>query len=390
MSGTNRLQRFNYIKPPVKTNVLVRNVKHRPNSGGNSATSVCRALATPTRAQLELCARYPDVTASAIQGLKMAVQECQFQFRKNRWNCSTLEVGRNKNIHTNAVVSQGYRESAFVHAVTAAGVVQSIARACSLGKLMSCGCGQSSIPFPSGPYAVSPGSSRSNWRWSGCNHNIDFGVQFSKMLLDSREKGSQDIHSKINTHNNQVGRGVVSTNVEVRCKCHGMSGSCELKTCWRSVTNFRRTGSILKERYRHAVLVAHANTGSGRNVLRIASVSLKKKRKKKKKEDIAATKSVSKSKSNRGSSKPKNNDLVFLERSPNFCEADPKFEFLGTHGRVCNKTSADTDSCDSLCCGRGYNTIRQVRTERCNCRFKWCCHVICEDCTHEEWVTVCK
>ncbi|KAJ7388039.1 Ligand for members of the frizzled of seven transmembrane receptor, partial [Desmophyllum pertusum] len=48
--------------------------------------------------------------------------------------------------------------------------------------------------------------------------------------------------------------------------------------------------------------------------------------------------------------------LVFIDRSPNYCNPNPPLGILGTSGRVCNKTSAGGDRCDLLCCGGGYNT----------------------------------
>lgn len=82
-------------------------------------------------------------------------------------------------------------------------------------------------------------------------------------------------------------------------------------------------------------------------------------------------------------------ELFYYQKSPNFCEKDPSVDFPGTAGRQCNKTSRGLDSCSSMCCGRGYNRIRERRTER-QCVFKWCCEVICQNYTTEAWVTVCK
>jgi len=45
--------------------------------------------------------------------------------------------------------------------------------------------------------------------------------------------------------------------MKVQCKCHGVSGSCEVKTCWRSVPSFRELGVILKEKYNGATEVGY-------------------------------------------------------------------------------------------------------------------------------------
>ena len=33
--------------------------------------------------------------------------------------------------------------------------------------------------------------------------------------------------------------------MKVECKCHGVSGSCELKTCWRSLASFRMVSRVV-------------------------------------------------------------------------------------------------------------------------------------------------
>lgn len=63
---------------------------------------------------------------------------------------------------------------------------------------------------------------------------------------------------------------------------------------------------------------------------------------------------------------------------------------LGTAGRVCNKSSKGMDGCEVMCCGRGYDTTRVKRVTKCECRFKWCCSVECQDCEDTVDVHTCK
>lgn len=135
-----------------------------------------------------------------------------------------------------------------------------------------------------------------------------------------------------------------------QCRCHGVSGSCTIKTCWKTVPNFAKIGDHLKAKYKNAVQVVYN----------------KKKRRIRRKEQkrVKITKDT----------------LVYIDRSPNYCNPNPALGILGTSGRVCNKTSTGSDRCHLLCCGAGYNTqvVREVK--RCQCKFVWCCYVTCKEC----------
>ncbi|XP_019618002.1 PREDICTED: protein Wnt-10a-like [Branchiostoma belcheri] len=355
-----------------------------------NANTVCRTFPGLSKKQLQLCYEYPDVTAAAIQGVQIAIHECQWQFKNHRWNCSNLET-KNKNPHLTQIARKGIRETAFTFASVSAGVAHAVANACSLGKLHTCGCDNdyptkpqiptyspSSFPgaIPGGPIPGYPpgytqgqtavlhtnsggGKSYNDWSWGGCSHNIEYGIKFSKDFLDSRET-SVDIFSRMRLHNNRAGRLAVSTNMQRRCKCHGMSGSCNLKTCWKATPDFREVGVILKERFDYATQIKVSNDNYGRL------------------ETIYANRP------------PFATDLVYFDRSPDFCDRNRELETPGTRGRICNKTSSGPDSCAALCCGRGFNIFRQTRVERCNCKFHWCCYVICEECRITEWVNSCK
>ncbi|XP_076177957.1 wnt oncogene analog 10 [Ptiloglossa arizonensis] len=346
-------------------------------ASGNAV--VCKGIIPGlSKEQRELCHRNPDVTVAAIKGLQMAISECQHQFAWHRWNCSSLTPS-SRTQQSSVLLQRGYRETAFAFAISAAGVAHSVARACSMGRLLSCGCDPTS--YKGKPPAKARGT---QWKWGGCSHNLDYGMEFSRQFLDTRERAG-DIQSTVNLHNNQAGRLAVASNMQVRCKCHGMSGSCELKTCWKVAPDFRIVGKTLKDRFRNAVLVAQSNLGSVTPLTRVRGSRRRRPDRQRQRKHRGG---------GAGGRKRRPRDLAkqlfYYQKSPNFCERDPAADIPGTAGRRCNKTSSGGDGCGSLCCGRGYNVVRQRRVERCKCKFHWCCFVRCQNCTVEEWITVCK
>jgi len=77
---------------------------------------------------------------------------------------------------------------------------------------------------------------------------------------------------------------------------------------------------------------------------------------------------------------PAASELVYVEASPDFCEADERTGTPGTTGRQCDRATDGADRCDVMCCGRGHATRRRAVVEKCRCSFHWCCAVRCDNC----------
>ena len=154
------------------------------------------------------------------------------------------------------------------------------------------------------------------------------------------------------------------------CKCHGVSGSCLVRTCWRITTDFRVIGNYLKQKYSNAKHVDLYQTSN--RIRQIRDIKWK---------------------------TPRTNELIFLDSSPDYClvtNQHGRFStnfylrkirifnnfyilgFYGTDGRICNKTSSGPDSCELMCCGRGYQKRRLTLRYSCRCTFYWCCRVKCQ------------
>ncbi|XP_034958750.1 protein Wnt-10b [Zootoca vivipara] len=331
--------------------------------------TICMTLPWLSRRQLGLCTRSPEAMASALQGVHLAIHECRHQLQERRWDCSDLSSSGTM-LPNSAVLKRGFRESAFAFSLLAAGVTHAVATACSLGELQSCGCARQgtenqklklsqlqTLSRDKSSLWGEPGP-QDTWEWGGCSADFDYAQKFARHFLDPRGK-PRDAHARMQLHSHRVGRKVVSELRQRRCKCHGPSGSCQFRTCWLAAPDFRHVGSHLRERMDHAILLWPHNSNSGAFRPRLQHSRLAK-------------------------------HLIFYEPSPDFCEPDPSLGSPGTHGRPCTKGSARPGGCSSLCCGRGHNVLQEVHAQRCHCRFHWCCHVQCEECSATEWVNVCK
>ncbi|KAM7334437.1 hypothetical protein ACRRTK_007757 [Alexandromys fortis] len=386
---------------------------------------LCGSIPGLVPKQLRFCRNYIEIMPSVAEGVKLGIQECQHQFRGRRWNCTTIDDslaifgpvldkgarprspavprGRERRPPPRARWSQRHshalwppppgdraarrrgwgrgpaagaarcyavaagpaaearrphyaatRESAFVHAIASAGVAFAVTRSCAEGTSTICGCDS----HHKGP----PGE---GWKWGGCSEDADFGVLVSREFADAREN-RPDARSAMNKHNNEAGRTTILDHMHLKCKCHGLSGSCEVKTCWWAQPDFRAIGDFLKDKYDSAsemVVEKHRESRGWVETLRAKYALFK---------------------------PPTERDLVYYENSPNFCEPNPETGSFGTRDRTCNVTSHGIDGCDLLCCGRGHNTRTEKRKEKCHCVFHWCCYVSCQECVRIYDVHTCK
>ncbi|TKR79960.1 hypothetical protein L596_014104 [Steinernema carpocapsae] len=174
--------------------------------------------------------------------------------------------------------------------------------------------------------------------------NIDFGVNKNIKSLKPR--------MQMNQHNNNVGRQVTELSMYRKCKCHGVSSSCTVKTCWNTLPDIVQIAHKLREIY-----------------------------------DVSAEQHlrpfpVFKSDGSIDSSDVPQQNMVYLRKSPNYCVPNLADGSLGTQMRECNVSSTGSGSCSNLCCGRGYNTQQVHVEEQCQCRYVHCCYVKCNTCKY--------
>ncbi|CAN8005311.1 unnamed protein product, partial [Ixodes hexagonus] len=305
------------------------------------------------------CAADPGLVQAIVHGTRLTVDSCRSMFEWEPWQCDLLQADRRQ------LLRKVYRETALVYALAAAGLAHSVARGCSSGRLSHrCSCNESGGRTSSAP------ENGHNWKWGGCGDNYRFSAKFSRRLL-ARNKSHRPrtLRRPVENHNVVVGiRASCLHGIRRVCKCHGLSGSCSMKTCWEELAHFPDVAQALKHKYFRAIM-AHVEN----------------------KPDFAATEVVSKPRKTvliRTTQKPKwlravtaelqrlgRDRLVYLEESPSFCERNVLTD--GMSQRRCK----DHAHCERVCCGRGHRSFSELVQERCHCRVVWCCQLECKTCT---------
>ncbi|XP_054083269.1 protein Wnt-1 isoform X2 [Zeugodacus cucurbitae] len=332
----------------------------------------------------EICRHDSALLKEIIIGVNLGFRECEFQLRNHRWNCTTQRRSMRK------ILMRDTRETGFINAITSAGVTYSVTKACSMGKVIECACDKSHLLQMNGRQSVAmqihqkPIVSGCNnncrhqnsetrkrkmlrkitlpegeWEWGGCSDNIHFGFAKSRQFLDSKYRHRRDLRTLVKLHNNAAGRLTLRESMRVECKCHGLSGSCTMRTCWLKMPPFREVAEKLRRTFDTAFKVILRNDGNSF----IPDGNIKN----------HFTKY----------------HLVYSDDSLNFCVPNATFGVVGTQERECNATSIGLDGCESLCCSRGYK--RRIISDwvNCKCIFKWCCEVTCEKCLEQRISNTC-
>ncbi|KAL4713766.1 hypothetical protein ACJJTC_004297 [Scirpophaga incertulas] len=131
---------------------------------------------------------------------------------------------------------------------------------------------------------------------------------------------------------------VVKEMVRRECKCHGVSGSCAVRTCWRALPAFPAVAAALADKYRRARLVAAvaaaatATAGAGAAARGRAGPLYAPPLA----QPVAPTQGLLLRRGGGGTGRaPRRSELVYLQPSPSYCEPSAAAAAPGTRGRHC-------------------------------------------------------
>ena len=157
----------------------------------------CSSLTFLTVDQRVFCSQNPKIFSIIHRSLRLAIDECQYQFRHSRWNCSIFDEGK--------LVLRKTSETAFISALTSASIMHHIAKACAKGELSNeCGCAKT--PQRSAT-TTTTNKTHEGFEWGGCSDDLKFGRKISSTFVDRSEE-RRKIGRFVTQHNNEAGRQV--------------------------------------------------------------------------------------------------------------------------------------------------------------------------------------
>jgi len=272
-----------------------------------------------TSQQANLCRRSSFVAPAIKSAAETATDACLNSMSDTLWGCNGIKSLPKEQPE----LSQPTQESAFLHALATGHLKNALEKFCRKGGKADC---------------------------DKFNHE-QFALEFSDVAAFEKK------HFLFGLHNNKVGRQAADQAKNTICKCHGPSGSCAQKTCWKASTNTAKMNKIIKEKYESAAKVPVRQL------------------------EILPQGVFSSLISDR---------LIFGKTSPNFCEV--------TRGRVCDATnSSGAGSCEEICCGRGSIQKISIETEEvCTMEFvkidgtTWPVGVSCKDKFYQKTTSTCR
>ena len=385
---------------------------------------------------------------------------CEHELAWHRWNCSSIGAAPD----LRADLMKGTREQAYVYALSAAAVMHQVAQACVSGEIAFCPCGanppdtQANAEFKwkgcsdnvayghrvSREWADAPWRMKAQQMAQGGAQNDEQATRRRQrkdrvstacnlLTLQYQSRVDNDLHTmqsdrslismdnfmhgsehmsprmKMNAHNNEAGRLLTAEALETKCKCHGVSNSCNLKTCWKVLPRLEVIAARLSDKYMHATevramlphessVISNAANRRGDTGNVFGDVQRQ-------------TDLVGDDDDDDGEQSPQTNlldsesadlepvtlmrtvaptDLVYVRNSPDYCTTDARVGSVGTRARECNTTVHSHASCDSMCCGRGYDTVTYEDVRNCHCKYVHCCYVKCDTCTYTVYKHYCK
>jgi len=267
------------------------------------------------------------------------------------------------------ILSHGTQESGYLQTMISSSAAYAIAQACDVGK-NSENCNlENSIPFCDSQTKQGHGGMG---EYQIAEH-INFGQRKSCQFYQLPIEKEPSAHSRTALHNFQLGLEIMdSKRKKEKCQCHGLSGSCAVKTCWKTLPQFKQIAKEIKKKYdkvyrldRKPLRVKNENDNDEAQLLGIIPQRYK-------------------------------SDIVFYEKQDH-CKRNKELGSAGTKGRECDpskdkKNGGDGGfgSCDHLCCNRGIvRKTREFKVQQ-NCKFEWCCQIRCENRIEKRTVHYCK